>query len=133
MMETMESLAELVQRVPQRSWKIMVIDAESSGEVNHRTEQVYIAALESATLEFGADHLDVAEAATYLADLYLFLERYDEAETLYRKAVAIYRKRFGKEHMLYSMALRNLAEALYALGKETDAKILRSQARGIFG
>lgn len=129
----MESLAELIQRVPKQSWKVSVIEAENSREVTHTTEELYKAALDLAMHECGPDHPDVAEAATYLGDLYLFLERYDDAEVLYRKALDIYRRRFGREHMLYSMALRNLAEVLQSIGKDTEAKILRSQARGIFG
>ncbi len=129
----MESLTELIERVPKASWKVTLGQAEASREVNHGTEQAYQEALFSATQEFGPEHPDVAEAATYLGDLYLFLERHTEAEILYRRALTIYKKRYGKDHMLYSMALRNLAEVLDARGKDTEAKILRSQARGIFG
>ncbi|MBX9720441.1 MAG: tetratricopeptide repeat protein, partial [Candidatus Obscuribacterales bacterium] len=75
----------------------------------------------------------VAEASTYLADLYMFLQRYLEAEVHYKRALKIYASSHGEESMIYSMALRNLAEAYSARGKIEEASRLRYQARGIFG
>lgn len=125
--------AYLFGRYTPKTWKLKVVEIEQSGEVNDSTEQYYQEALHDAAHQSGPEHKDVAEAATYLADLYMFLERYGEAEALYRRALKIYAKALGDESMVYSMALRNLAEALQARGKADEADKMRYQARGIFG
>jgi tetratricopeptide (TPR) repeat protein len=116
-----------------KTWRMKLVQIETSGEVDELTEQHYQEALHEAAQMNGPDHPDVGEAASYLADLYMFFGRYQEAEILYRRALKIYSSVFGEDHMIYSMALRNLAEALQARGKTNDAHRLRFQARGIFG
>lgn len=120
-------------RPSQQRWKLKLLQAESTRAVDEDTELIYQDAMHQAIQQVGSEHPDVAEAATYLADLYLFLERYQEAEVLYRRALKIYAATLGKDHMLYSMCLRNLAVALAARGKDEEAIKARSEARGIFG
>ena len=116
-----------------KTWRLKVIHNETTCEVDDLTEEKYQDALYEAARQSGANHPDVGEAASYLADLYLYLERYQEAEVLYRRALKIYARAYGNEHMIYSMALRNLAVALQARGKFAESRALRQQARGIFG
>jgi tetratricopeptide (TPR) repeat protein len=120
-------------RPAQKRWKVQLVHAETSLKVDKNTEELYQDALHQAVQQVGHDHPDVAEAATYLADLYMYLERFTEAESLYRRAIKIYALTLGDDHMVYSMSLRNLADCLEARGKRTDAENMRSQARGIFG
>ncbi len=120
-------------RPAQKRWKVQLVHAETSLKVDKNTEELYQDALHQAVQQVGHDHPDVAEAATYLADLYMYLERFTEAESLYRRAIKIYALTLGDDHMVYSMSLRNLAACLEARGKRTDAENTRVQARGIFG
>lgn len=120
-------------RPAQKRWKVQLVHAETSLKVDKHTEELYREALRDAVRQVGQDHPDVAEAATYLADLYMFLERFAEAESLYRRALKINALTLGDDHMVYSMSLRNLAVCLQAQGKETAAETMRSRARGIFG
>lgn len=120
-------------RPAQKRWKVLLVHPETSLKVNENTEQIYQDALHQAVQQVGADHPDVAEAATYLADLYMYLERYAEAEALYRRALKINALTLGDDHMVYSMSLRNLAVCFEARGKKADADNLRRRARGIFG
>lgn len=120
-------------RPAQKRWKIKLVDPENTLRVDEHTEELYQDALHQAAQQVGQDHPDVAEAASYLGDLYMYLERFAEAEALYRRALRIYGNTLGDDHMLYSMSLRNLASCLDARGKQGEALKLRSQARGIFG
>ncbi len=122
-----------IKRSGTKAWRMKVVEIESKREVDDSTEQHYQEALHAAAQACGSDHPEVAEAAGYLADLYMFLERYGEAEALYRRALKIYKNTLGDEHMIYSMALRNLAVVLEVRGKADEAKRLRYEARGIFG
>lgn len=116
-----------------KTWRLKVLELESSLEIDESTEHYYQEAMQAAAKECGPDHPEVAEAATYLGDLLMFFKRYVEAEALYRRALKIYGSTFGEDHMIYSMALRNLAAAAEARGKTDEAKKLRYQARDIFG
>lgn len=116
-----------------KSWRFRLLELESSLELDETTVQCYQEVLYEAAQDCGPEHRDVAEVATHLADLFMILERYLEAEVHYRRALKIYAAALGDEHMIYSMALRNLAEALQARGKTEEAQNLRFQARGIFG
>lgn len=116
-----------------KAWRMKVVEVESKGEIDESTEQLYQEALHEAAQTCGSDHPEFAEAAGYLADLYMFLGRHAEAEALYRRALKIYKNTIGDEHMIYSMALRNLAAVLELRGKADEATRLRYEARGIFG
>ena len=120
-----------------RAWRLKVLELESerqeSGAIDESTEKYYREAMHAAAQQCGPDHPEVAEAATYLADLLMHFQRYVEAEALYRRAMQIYAATHGDEHMVYSMALRNLAVAMKARGKTEAAERLRQQARNIFG
>lgn len=115
------------------AWKLKIVEAEKPQEREKELELTYQECLYLTAREKGSVHPAVAEAATFLGDLYINQNRYAEAEALYRRALQIYEKTLGKNHMIYSMALRNLAEALRARGAAEEAEALRLEARGIFG
>ena len=57
----------------------------------------------------GAEHPEVAVTLNNLADMYQNQARYDEAEPLFRRALAIYEKQLGAEHPNVAVVLNNLA------------------------
>lgn len=114
-------------------YRQLLNQAEASEELSAETEHLYKSALNLAITAVGSVHPDVGEASTYLGDYLMHAERFDEAEKLYRQALHVYQSRYGQDHMLVSMALRNLAEAIHSSGSPEEAKIIRSKARSIFG
>ena len=79
----------------------------------------------------GPDHPDVATALNNLAALYSRLERYDEAEPLLRRSLAIREKVLGPDHLEFAHAFFNLA-ALYRKQKRfSDAEPLHKRSLAI--
>jgi tetratricopeptide (TPR) repeat protein len=73
-----------------------------------------------------AAHL-LNEAGYYLSDR----ARYDEAEPLYRRALAIREEKLGADHPDTASSLNNLANLYRAQGKYADAEPLYRQAHSI--
>lgn len=96
-----------------------------------------------AALRFGERALEQARAgddqialARVLNDYALTLNaagRYDEAEPLYREAMAIVEKTLGKEHPSYAGSLNNLALLLDTTGRSDEAEPLFREAMAITG
>lgn len=96
-----------------------------------------------AALRFGERALEQARAgddqialARVLNDYALTLNsagRYDEAEPLYREAMAIVEKTLGKEHPSYAASLNNLAGLHKATGRYDEAEPLFRDAMAITG
>lgn len=61
----------------------------------------------------GADHPQVADCLTRIADLYCRNKRYREMEPLLLEALKIRERRLGMEHSLVSSSLKNLARLYY--------------------
>jgi tetratricopeptide (TPR) repeat protein len=56
-----------------------------------------------------------------LADVYRGERRYDEAEPLYKRAIAICEKAFGPEYPFVGTLLNNLATLYYVQNRWADA------------
>ena len=67
-----------------------------------------------------------------LAELYREQGKYEEAEPLYRRAIAIGEKVLGPEHPRLAIWLNNLALLYLALGKYGEAEPLYRRSLGIF-
>jgi hypothetical protein len=69
----------------------------------------------------GPDHADVATALRYLAYLYYKQGRYDEAEPLYKRSLAITEKALGPDHPDIARSLNKLATLYDAQGRYEEA------------
>ena len=66
-----------------------------------------------------------------LAALYQLLGRYEAAEPLYERALAIKEKALGREHPLVAQSLENYAILLRATGRNWDAANMEGRAKAI--
>ena len=71
----------------------------------------------------------MAESLNLLAVIYLAQGKYAKAEPLYRRALAILKKRVGPDHPNIVKTLNNLAELYEKIGKRVEAAALRDRAR----
>ena len=88
------------------------------------------AALEEAK-KFGEQDPRLATTLNNLAALYLGQGQYDEAEPLFRRALAIVEKAQGPEHPNVAISLENYAELLGNLGRDAEAKMMEARAKAI--
>ena len=88
------------------------------------------AALEEAE-KFGEQDPRLATILNNLAALYLGQGQYDEAEPLFRQALAIVEKAQGPEHPNVAISLENCAELLGNLGRDAEAKMMEARAKAI--
>jgi tetratricopeptide (TPR) repeat protein len=79
----------------------------------------------------GAEHPDTADGLSCLADLYSRQGKDEQAEPLYRRALAIFEQQLGAEHPLMANALQGLAELYHQQGKDEQAGPLYQQALSI--
>jgi tetratricopeptide (TPR) repeat protein len=71
----------------------------------------------AAKAQFGINHTSYADALNTLATVYLAQQKYDEAEGLYRRAIAIREKVLADDHPAVAHALTNLS-LLYSLQRK---------------
>jgi tetratricopeptide (TPR) repeat protein len=76
----------------------------------------------------GSDHPSTASSLNNLAELYLAMGRYGEAEPLLLRALQIYEAQLGSDHPSTASSLNNLAELYLAMGRHGEAEplLLRS-------
>ncbi len=79
-------------------------------------------AVRVAKKEFGPDSLPAADTMNNLANLYLYLKRAAEAETLYKQAILIYLEKTDKEGVEMAAHYFNLGVA-YAMEKKYAAAV----------
>ncbi len=83
--------------------------------------------VETADSTFGESSTEFADAIAWKASALNALGRYDEADPLYRKALAITRERLGEYHPDTARHLNNLAAILNAQGQYDQAEPLYRQ------
>jgi tetratricopeptide (TPR) repeat protein len=71
----------------------------------------------AAKAQFGTNHNSYANALNTLATVYVAQQKYDEAEGLYRRALAIREKVLGKDHLDVAHTLTNLS-LVYSLQRK---------------
>ena len=67
-----------------------------------------------------------------LADLYRILDRYEEAEPMFKRALAIFEKVLGREHRGVAMSLNGLAQLYVTTGHYEEAESMFKRAIAIF-
>src|SRR5262245_13081542 len=89
------------------------------------------ATLSLVTSAIGPDTKETATALNNLANTYVKLARYSEAEPLYRRAIEIHEKLLGKDHPDVATNYNNLAFLLKAQSKYDQAEPLYRRAMEI--
>jgi len=104
--------------------------AESLSNKGRHAEAIIAAtqALELAENSLEPDHADIAVILSSLGTQHYALKQFDQAEPLYRRALANAEKTHGMDDPFVAVCLNNLAEALDALGKseQTEGMYLRA-------
>jgi tetratricopeptide (TPR) repeat protein len=80
---------------------------------------------------FGPDHPWVAVNLFCLAGLLFTLPRYEEAELLYRRALAIYEAAYGSDDPWVAATLNHLGWLLFTLSRYEEAELLYRRALAI--
>ena len=105
------------------------VDAFQEGRYGD-AERLLVGALKRAERS-APESTDLAVALGKLADLYRAQARYEEAEPLYRRAIAIEEMRHGSQHSRMARVLNNLALVYRAQGLYTQAEPLCQRALAI--
>jgi tetratricopeptide (TPR) repeat protein len=79
----------------------------------------------------GPDHPNVATVLNNLGLLYLEEGNYAEAESAFRRSLAILEKTLGPEHPAVAQNLGNYAKLLDRTGRESEAAEMRARAEAI--
>ncbi len=79
----------------------------------------------------GTEHPDVANNLNNLALLYNIQGRYEEAEPLYKQALAMFQKLLGTEHPDVATSQFNLGTLYHKQGKYPAADVLYRQSLAI--
>ena len=80
---------------------------------------------------YGTDHPEVARGRWNLADVYYGTGRFADAETEYRRAIAIQERVLGREHSDLTWILEGLARTLRSTNREGEAALLDVRAAAI--
>jgi len=94
-----------------------------AGAVPYATEAVKVA-----ETTFGPDDARLAEAVSHLGELYVHLQKADEAERLYKRALEIEKKAVKPNDPDLAQAYNNLGELYDALGRYAEAEPLLKSA-----
>jgi tetratricopeptide (TPR) repeat protein len=79
----------------------------------------------------GPNHQSVALALNNLAALYLYQDRYADAEPLLKRSVAVFEKALGPNHPEIADVIDNLAEMYKTQGRTADAEPLFKRSAAI--
>jgi serine/threonine-protein kinase len=79
----------------------------------------------------GADPADLAASRFELANTYFYLGKYDDAESLYRQLLPVYRRLFGETHPMVAEDLINIGAIRQERGQYQEAEKYHRQALDI--
>lgn len=79
----------------------------------------------------GPEHPDVARSFKNLAAVSYRQKRYQEAELLYRRALAILESSLGTKHPEFATSLQNYAETLRKLKRQEEAVEVDGRVKGL--
>ncbi len=113
-------------------WETLMNDAAKAyrQEDYAKAERLLLAALEEAE-KFGEQDPRFATSLNNLAVLYDDRGKYDQAEPLYQRALAIWEKTLGPEHLDFATALENYAELLHKIGRDDEAEEIEARVKAI--
>ncbi|WP_416666550.1 tetratricopeptide repeat protein [Egbenema bharatensis] len=97
-----------------------------------QAEPWYIAACNTASQRFEANHPSIAGSLNNLALLYHSMGRYSEAEPLLVRSLAIYEQQLGADHPHTATSLNNLALLYYSMGRYSEAEPLLVRSLAIY-
>jgi tetratricopeptide (TPR) repeat protein len=80
----------------------------------------------------GADHPATSYSLSNLALLYRHQGKYEQARSLYQRALKIRQQTLGPEHPRVAQTLSNIAQTLTLQGRYEEAEPLSQQALAIF-
>ncbi len=103
--------------------------ALADGDLEEAEEQL-LAALQDAS-KMGAGDPRVANINNSLAELYLKLEKYEEAETNFKQVITVWESTLGPSYTGLIDVLDNYAVALDKLGRGAEADETRDRAQKI--
>jgi len=83
--------------------------------------------------QLGLEHPDTTASLNKLALLYQALGRYNEAEPLQRRTLAIREKVLGPDHLSTAISLNNLAKLYRVQGRYGEAETLFHRSLAIYG
>ena len=88
--------------------------------------------LEDAESSFGPDDPLVSDVLLFSGNLYLDLERREEAGRDYERAVSIRRAIYGEDHQQFAFAIANLSRYFRFAGRLNESKLMMDRAIEIF-
>jgi tetratricopeptide (TPR) repeat protein len=112
-------------------WRDTLNAAEAASKELQVTdaEMLYQNALTMA--KSGLEMQEVLTTLIHLADFYARHQQHDQAEPLYKEALALYEKQFGTSNFISAMCLRSLSETLAAQGKMDEATEVKMRSADI--
>jgi tetratricopeptide (TPR) repeat protein len=105
--------------------------AESQTGHVDKAIDLYRTALSSAQRSLGPNSMDTARILNGLAHLYYQQGKLQESCTLYKWAVASTEASIGKDDPLLAACLKDYAQVLRSLGRDTDATVAETRAEQI--
>ena len=107
------------------------VGTEAFKQARHvEAEKSFLLAIKAAEAS-GANSPDVAISLCNLAELYLEQGKYGKAESLYKRALAMYEKALGSNHCYFARVLDNLAVLYKDQGKYAEAEPMHKRALSI--
>ena len=126
------SLLSVTLSAQETVWEKYMGDAQKAYEqaLYGEAEQLYLAALKEAE-NFEDEDRRLATSLNNLGRLYSAQGKYVQAESLYRRAVAVWEKTLGAEHPDVATGLSNLAKLYYIQGKYSQLEPLYQRVLAI--
>jgi len=113
-------------------WDVYMKDGNQAKEHGQYAEalKLYTLAIEEAE-KFGPSDPRLATSLNNLAELYRTQGKYDAAEPLYKRSLAIYEKALGPDHPNVATSLENLANLYHVQGDYAKAEPLYKRSLAI--
>tara|TARA_B100000029_G_scaffold487407_1_gene542921 strand:+ start:831 stop:1289 length:459 start_codon:yes stop_codon:yes gene_type:complete len=112
-----------------RTYSAAGLEAFANGEVA-KAEHFLTAAVKDAE-RHGSDDFRVAVTLNILAGYYRTLERYEEAEPLYKRALSVAESRWSPNHPRIAHVLENYSLLLSQTGRVNEAALMAGRAAAI--
>ncbi|HWB77289.1 MAG TPA: serine/threonine-protein kinase [Nannocystaceae bacterium] len=92
------------------------------GELEHKAEPYFVAAIERLETEYGPEHPDLVVPLLYHGEVLAMLKRRDEADALMQRALAIAETAYGPDHPQVAVALKLTGFEALDQGRNAEAK-----------
>jgi tetratricopeptide (TPR) repeat protein len=112
--------------------KIYADRLEQGKAVNYQDEQKKaVSAFEEAIDRQTSESVNRAQSLNELANLFKFSSRYQDAESLFKRALSIREKEFGLESIEAATSLNDIGELYAAMGRYQEAELLLKRSFNI--